>query len=172
MEEKFQYRLTKNQKEEIAQNLIDLLQKDSEITEQSRIFIGNWILTDASEKRKAFFDVWDIVLKNYLPATRPILFRACDRISKSGKIASFTGSLEFARKYCGGKGNLIICDTKETLLLEEQFYQPGQYRHTFYPIVTALKKAKICPNHIVEDEYIMRIHLGNMHSFKWIKNDL
>lgn len=79
MEEKFQYRLTKNQKEEIAQNLIDLLQKDSEITEQSRIFIGNWILTDASEKRKAFFDVWDIVLKNYLPATRPILFRACDR---------------------------------------------------------------------------------------------
>lgn len=50
MDEKFQYRLSENQKEEIAQNLIDILQKGSEITNQTRVFIINWCRTDASEK--------------------------------------------------------------------------------------------------------------------------
>lgn len=59
----FQYRLSENQKREIAQNLIDILQKDAQITDQTRRFIGNWIFTGPDEKRKAFFDVWDIVLK-------------------------------------------------------------------------------------------------------------
>lgn len=182
MSDKFQYRLSEDQKTEIAQNLIDFLQKDSEITEQSRIFIGNWILTDASEKGKAFFDVWDIILKNYLPTTRPILFRACDRISKNGKIASFTGRLECARRFSGGKGSLIVCDTKDMLQFEEEFYQPGQYKHTFYPLVSVLEKAKasggcgfserLLNDYLGEDEYIMRIDLGNMHGFKWIKSNL
>ena len=177
MNDKFNYRLTKNQKEEIAQNLIDFLQKDSELTEQSRIFIGNWILTDASEKGKAFFDVWDIVLKNYLPTTRPVLFRACDRISKNGKIASFTGRLECARRFSNGKGALIICDTKENLKIDELRCAPP-YRYSFYPIVEVLKKAKelggcgfserLLKDYIGEDEYIMRIDLDSMNSFKWI----
>lgn len=179
MTDKFQYRLSENQKREIAQNLIDILQKDSEITGQTRIFIGNWILTVADEKGKAFFDVWDIVLKNYLPTTRPVLFRACGRISKDGKIASFTGRLECARRFSKGSGSLIICDTNETLLYEEENYQPGQYRHTFYPLASVLEKAQSCGGwgfserllvkYLGEDEYIMRIELGNMHSFKWIK---
>jgi len=181
MNDKFQYRLSEKQKAEIAQNLIDILQKNSEITEQTRNFISNWILTVSNEKRKAFFDVWNIVLKNYLPETRPILFRTCDRISKNGKIASFTGRIECARKMSGGKGSLIVCDTKETLLLEEKYYQPGQYRHTFYPLVSVLEKAKVCGgcgfserllnDYIGEDEYIMRIDLENTHSLRWIKND-
>lgn len=181
MNDKFQYRLSDNQKTEIAQNLIDILQKDSKIDEQTTTFIGNWILTDGSEKRKAFFDVWDIVLKNYLPQTRPILFRACDRISKNGKIASFTGRLECARRFSKGRGSLIICDTKEMLQFEEQLYKCGQYRHTFYPLVNVLEKAKasggcgfserLLDDYIGEDEYIMRVDLVNMHSFKWIKND-
>lgn len=41
MNDKFQYRLSKNQKCEIAQNLIDILQKDESIAEQTRVFISN-----------------------------------------------------------------------------------------------------------------------------------
>jgi len=182
MSDKFQYRLSENKKTEIAQNLIDILQKDSEITKQTKGFICNWVLSGPDEKRKAFFDVWDIVLKNYLPTIRPVLFRACDRISKNGKIASFTGRLECARRFSKGQGSLIICDTKEMLQFEERFYQSGQYKHTFYPLVKALEKAKtsggwgfterFLDEYIGEDEYIMRIDLGNMHGFRWIKNDL
>ena len=54
MDDIFQYRLSKKQKAEIAQNLIDILQKDSEITEQTQKFIGNWILTGPDEKKKLF----------------------------------------------------------------------------------------------------------------------
>jgi hypothetical protein len=182
MDNKFQYKLSENQKAEIAQNLIDILQKDTEITTQARVFIINWCRTDASEKRKAFFDVWDIVLKNYLPVTRPVLFRTCGKIGKNGKIASFTGRLECSWRFSRGKGSLIACDTKETLLLEEQYYQPGQYKHTFYPLISILEKAKasggwgfterFLDEFIGEDEYIMRVDFGNMHNFKWIKNDL
>ncbi|KAA6345770.1 hypothetical protein EZS27_006706 [termite gut metagenome] len=178
MADKFQYILSKKQKAEIAQNLIDILQKGSEITKQTRGFIINWCRTDASEKRKAFFDVWDIVLKNYLPTTRPILFRACERISKDGKIVSFTGRLECARRFSKGRGSLIVCDTKEILQLEEKYYQPGEFKHTFYPLVCVLEKAKanggcefperFLNEFIGEDEYIMRVDLGNMHSFRWV----
>lgn len=176
-----QYRLSKKQKSEIAQNLIDILQKDANITEQTRGFICNWILTGPSEKRKAFFDVWDIVLKNYLPTTRPILFRACKRISKKGKIASFTGRLECARRFSKGRGSLIIIDTKETLIFEEKLYKTGEYKHSFYPLVNVLVKARdsggcgfsegILNDYIGEDEYIMRINLGDIYSFRWIQND-
>ncbi|MFC4818127.1 hypothetical protein [Flavobacterium sp. GCM10023249] len=177
---KFQYRLSQNQKTEIAHNLIDILQKDADILDSTLTFIFNWIRTGPDEKRKAFFDVWDIVLKNYLPATRPILFRSCGRISKNGKIASFTGRLECARRISESSGFLIICDTKETLESEKRFYKLGSYKHTFYPLVDVLIKAKksrgsrfsqsFLDEFIGEDEYIMRINLGYSCSFKWVKN--
>lgn len=179
MDDKFRYRLSKNQKIEIAQNLIDVLQKDSEITDRTRGFIIEWCRTDASEKTKAFFDVWDMVLKNYLPTTKPILFRSCERLSKNGKIASFTGRLECARKFSEGKGSLIICDTKENLKIDE-LRCAGQYRYSFYPLVKVLEKAKatggcgfterFLNEFIGEDEYIMRVDLDNMHGFRWVKN--
>jgi len=181
MSDRFQYRLSKNQKAEIAQNLIDILQKNANISEATISFIGNWILTGPEEKRKAFFDVWDIVLKNYLPTTRPILFRTCGRISKNGKIASFTGRLECARRISKGSGFLLIYDTKETLQIEESFYKLGDYKHTFYPLVNVLIKARdsggggfskrLLDDYIGEDEYIMRINLDDACSFKWMKND-
>lgn len=174
----FQYRLSENQKREIAQNLIDILQKDVPISKQTVEFVSNWICTVTDEKRKAFYDVWDIVLKNYLPITRPILFRACRRVDRNGKIASFTGRLEAARRFSEGKGTLIICDTKEILLCEEELYQPGEYRYTFYPLVSVLEKAKaaggcgfskrILEDYIGEDEYIMRICLGGSCCLKWM----
>ncbi|GAB2653310.1 hypothetical protein GCM10027036_03240 [Flavihumibacter cheonanensis] len=181
MNDTFKYRLTKKQKMEIAQNLIDVLQKDITITKQAIIFIGNWILTAGNEKRKAFYDVWDIVLKNYLPTTRPILFRACQRISKVEKITSFTGRLECARRFSINGGTLIICDTKETLQLDEIFCKPGEYKHSFYPLTTVLQKAKkgggwgfsktLLEDYIGEDEYIMRNNLGHMSYLKWIKKN-
>jgi len=173
----FQFRLSTDLKKEIAQNLIDILEKDANISVHARRFIGNWILTGPKEKRKAFYDVWDIVLKNFLPTTRPILFRACNRISKDRKIASFTGSVECIRRFSNGKGSLIICDTKETLAFE---IKPGEYIHTFYPLVDVLEKARngggwgfsesLLNDYKGEDEYIMRINLANMHCFKWGKN--
>ncbi len=180
MNDRFQYRLSRNQKFEIAQNLIEILQKDATITKLTSIFIGNWLLTDHAEKRKAFYDVWDIVLKNYLPATRPVLFRTCERISKTNKIASFTSRLECARRISNGKGCLIICDTKETLQFEDDFHNPGEYKHTFYPLVNVLKKAKDSArgefsekifDFIGEDEYIMRIDTANIRYFRWMKNN-
>lgn len=180
MSDMFQYRLTTDQKQDIAQDLIDVLQKDVIITKQARTFIGNWILTSGKEKRKAFYDVWDIVLKNYLPTTRPILFRACGRISRVKKITSFTGRLECARRFSKNSGALIICDTKEILQFEERFYKPGGYKNTFYPLVTVLQKAKqgggwgfsdrLLNEYIGEDEYIMRNDLAQMSCLKWIKN--
>ncbi|MFZ6024563.1 MAG: hypothetical protein ACOYVG_08940 [Bacteroidota bacterium] len=180
MNDRFQYRLSKVQKSAIAQNLIDILQKDAAITKETGIFIGNWLYTDHTGKRKAFYDVWDIVLKNYLPITRPVLFRACDRVIKTNKIASFTGRLECARRISDGKGSLIICDTREMLEFEERFYKPGEYRHTFYPLVDVLKRAKASGrgefsertfDFIGEDEYIMKIDTTRMHCFRWIKDN-
>jgi hypothetical protein len=178
MDDRFQYRLTKDEKSEIAQNLIDILQKNIGITDQTRGFICNWILTVAGEKRKAFFDVWDIVLKNYLPTTRPILFRACKRINKNSKIVSFTANLDCAKRFSNCKGLLIICDTNEALQFEDEFYSNGDYRNTFYPLVDVLIKAKdsggwgfserILREYIGEGEYIMRINLDNINTFRWV----
>ena len=179
MENRYQNRLSKTQKLEIAMNLIGILKNDAEISTQTIRFIHDWILTGPEEKRKAFYDVWDIVLKNYLPTNRPILFRACNRISKNGKIASFTNRLESARRFSNCKGSLIICDTKETLNFEEEFHKAGNYKHTFYPLVDVLLKAKseggwgfserMLNSYIGEGEYIMRINIGRTNCVKWIK---
>jgi hypothetical protein len=172
----FNYRLTQRKKENIAHNLIAALESDVNIEKDTVTFICNWMLTGPNEKRKAFFDVWDIVLRNYMPKTRPILFRSCLR-RKDDRIASFTGRLEAARRFNGGKGFLIMCDTKEDLHFEEKHYKRGEYRHTFYPLVDLLKRDDESESHVFsdslrrdyigEDEYIMRVNLGNMHSFKW-----
>lgn len=176
----FRYRLSQKQKEEIAQNLIDILSKNAMITEDTVTFVGNWILTDRIRKGKDYFDVWDIVLKNYMPTSRPVLFRSCRR-RYDGKIVSFTGGLESARRFSRGKGFLIICDTKDALENEEALYKSGEYRHTFYPLVEVLEIAKksggwgfsdrLLNVYIGEQEYIMRIDKECMHSFKWTTND-
>jgi hypothetical protein len=178
MDSKFIYRLSAIKKAEIAQNLIDILENNTEISKDTVTFIGNWMLTGPEEKGKAFFDVWDIVLKNYMPKIRPILFRSCRRRYDS-KIASFTSRLECARRFSQGRGLLIICDTSEELMHEEKFYSKGNYRHTFYPIVDLLKRdnesaspifsERLRADYIGEAEYIMRVDVGNMYTLKWHK---
>ncbi len=177
----FQYRLSNNQKREIAQNLIEFLQNDTNLNKPTIVFIENWILGGSEEKRKAFYDVWDIVLKNYLPATRPVLFRSCGRISKKERIKSFTGRFECARRFSKGKGSIIICDTKEILDFEEEYYKPGEYEHSFYPLVSLLKKAResggcglsrrVLDDYIGEDEYIMKVNMEYMYCIKLTNND-
>lgn len=178
MENRFNYRLSQTEKSSIANNLIHILQNNAVITRETRGFIINWLLTGPDEKRKAFFDVWDMVLKNYLPSSRPILFRSCHRKNVTGKIASFTGRLECARRFGNGKGTLLICDTKELLDFEAKYYKAGSYMHTFFPLRDVLIKAKnddgwgfserILSDFIGEDEYIMRINPGHIHTFRWI----
>lgn len=177
-ENQFSYRLSAYQKSNIAQNLIDVFEKGNGIEEPTARFIGNWILTGPNEKRKVFYDVWDIVLKNFMPITRPILFRSCSRRSDD-RIASFTGRIECARRFSGEKGLLLICDTAETLKYEQQFYKRGEYRHTFYPLSELLKKDDASEKHVFseglrhkyagEDEYIMRIDIGRMNTLKWYR---
>lgn len=177
MTDESHYRLSNKQKLEIAQNLIDTLQKEELLAKPTKQFICNWILTGHKGKTKAFFDVRDIVLKNYLPTTRPILYRSCTRIGGNGNIASFTGRFECANRFSKGKGSLIICDTEQTLMVEEDFYKIGNYQHTFFPLAQVLKNSqnfggggfseRFLNDYIGEDEYIMRINLGNMHSLKW-----
>jgi hypothetical protein len=170
-----QYRLLQRQKDEIAQNLIGILQQDAEITKLTAGFIRSWVRSGPEGKRKAHFDVWDIVLRNYMPDTMPVLFRSCKR-QCDGKITSFTGRLECARRMGGDSGLLIICDTKDDLFYEKQCNRPGEYRHTFYPLVTVIRKGIECgefrkdvwEDYLGEDEYIMRVS-SNMSSFRWNK---
>jgi len=179
--ETFQYRLSQEEKVGIAQNLIDILCRKSEITKETREFIGNWILTDRSEKTKDYFDVWDIVLRNYIPESRPVLFRSCSR-RYDGKIASFTRSLESARRFSknSGDGFLIICETEPALKWQELAYKPGNYNYSFYPLVEVLEMARdsdgwgfsehLLNKYIGEGEYIMRVDMSYMHSFRWMKH--
>lgn len=175
MDTEDQYRLSMRQKEEIAQNLIGIMCDDAVIAKSTAGFIRSWVLSGPKGKRKAHFDVWDIVLKNYMPDTMPVLFRSCNRLC-AGKIASFTGSLKTARMMGGDRGLLIVCDTKNDLLFEKQCHRPGEYRYTFYPLVDVLKKGiesgefpkKFWKDYVGEDEYIMRVS-SDMDSFRWKK---
>lgn len=168
----FSYRLSPDQKTEIARNLIGVMEHGEPVHDKTACFVGNWILTSGEEKRKAFFDVWDIVLKRYCPTTRPILFRSCSR-PVDGRISSFTGSLACAARMRHGRGLLLACDTAPALEYDRQFRAPGNYRHTFYSVAELLRIARDSGNPIVsdsylgEDEHIMRVDTGNMRVFKW-----
>lgn len=171
------YRFKKHEIPIVTQNLIDILEKDSSILDLTVTFIGNWILSDSKEKNKSYYDIWEIVLKNYIPKTRPILFRSTPRRYKNDRISSFTSSLFCANRFSEGKGFLIICDTNESLQFEEQVYEKGDYRKSFYPLVEVLKKAKdnggwgfsdyLLNKCIGEEEYIMKTNFDNMHLYKY-----
>lgn len=176
MVEKFRYRLTNTKKLLIATNLINAICNREALSNESAEFITNWILTGPDEKVKAFYDVWDIVLKNYLPHTRPILFRSCCR-KYDGRIASFTGRLETARRFSEGKGFLIICDTKESLRMAHMD-KAEDYQNTFFSIgqlmeldaasETSKIHQSIYEKYKGEDEYIMRANPGYVEQLKWL----
>lgn len=170
--------LSSGQKEEIAQNLIDILDCDKEPSCQTITFISNWIYSDRWGKTKADYDIWEIVLKNYYPKTRPILIRSIDRKSKLEYIASFTNSTSCARRFGRNAGYWIICDTKNCLL-DFQVDKKGNYRNSFYPISEVLNKAKqnggwgfsnnLLEQFCGEDEYIMKINFSFMNILKFVE---
>lgn len=64
-------------------------------------------------------------------------------------------------------------------MVEEEVYKPGAYKHTFYPLVSVLIKAKnsggwgfseLFFDYIKEDEYIMRIDSTFMSKVRLIEN--
>lgn len=172
------YRLTDKHKKEIAQNLIDIIDKDCTPLKETTIFIVNWIGTDRSEKFKAYYDVWEIVLNNFYPKTRPILIRSVPRKSKLEYIGSFTNSAYSAQRFGEGRGYWIICDTKDCLQPTRPKNREGNYRNTFYPLSEVLRKAeekggwgfsdrflRQCSR---EAEYVMRIDFSVMQLLKYI----
>lgn len=169
-------------KYEIAHNLIDILENDAMITDQTRTFIKCWIKLVASMKEEPFFEVWDIVLKNYLPTERPVLFRSCQTTDIHNKIVSFTRSLYSASRFSKGKEIIMACDTKQSLEMEKKFYQRGQYIHSFYPLTKVLEKAKenggwgfsnkFFDEFLYEEEYIMRVDLEYMYCLKFVANSM
>lgn len=180
MSNKLQYRLSKSEKIEISQNLINILTEGEELKKTTRDFIAEWVNGEKIHL-KAFSDVWEFVLKNYLPSHRPILYRSTHRVSKNGKIASFTSSYNsYWNFFLKNRDSvLIICDTERTLLFEEKNYLKGHFRNTFYPLSTLIKVAKdsqgrgfykkFVEQFEVEDEYIMRINLSKMETFRVIE---
>lgn len=162
---------------EIAQNLVEVLTKDARVKTLTKEFIYKWVSTGPEGKRKAFFDVWDIVLKNYWPETRPILYRSCARLTKRSKIASFTGKFECIRQISNRTGVLIICDTNYVLGCHKKIRETGESRNSFFPLVEVLKRGResgdfsgsFLNEYIKEDEYIMRYNPEIMHAFRWIK---
>lgn len=150
---------------------------DTPLLQDTISFIYEWVKTDATEKTKALYDVWDIVLREYLPKERPVLFRSCKRISKRD-IQSFTGKIYAAEKFSEHHtGHLLICDTREYLLFEDE--NALLHERSFFPLCEFIKKGTYSPTpyfresfyeeYKKEDEYIVRINQNWLYDLKWNK---
>lgn len=169
------YRIDQSTREKIANNIVDFMVNDTPLLQESVSFIYNWVMSDGSEKTKAHYDVWDIVLKTYLPQERPILFRSCQRLSKRD-IQSFTGRIYTAERFSDGHtGHLLICDTKEYLQFEDE--NAIEHERSFFPLCECIKKGTYCENpcfresfyeeYKKEDEYIVRVKQTWLYDLKW-----
>ena len=108
-------------KERISKNLIAFMVEGTPLTRESQTFIHTWVRQpDGNGRSQSFYDVWDLVLQKYLPKERPILFRACTRLSNR-PIQSFTGTISAAKRLSAERpGHLLLCDTKEYLQFENE----------------------------------------------------
>ena len=169
------YRINRSSREKIAYNIVDFMVNDTPLLQESVSFIYNWVISDGSEKTKAYYDVWDIVLKTYLPQERPILFRSCQRLSKRD-IQSFTGRIYTAERFSENHtGHLLICDTKEYLQFEDE--NAIEHERSFFPLHQCIKKGTYCEKHFFresfyeeykkEDEYIVRVNQNWLYDLKW-----
>ena len=162
-------------KEKIAKNIVTFMIDDIPLLQESVSFIYNWVMTDSAEKTKAYYDIWNIILKIYLPKERPILFRSCKRISKRD-IQSFTGRIFTAEKFSENHtGHLLICDTKEYLQFENE--NVIEHERSFFPLCECIKKDVYGPmphfsmsfyeKYNKEDEYIVRVNQNWIYDLKW-----
>lgn len=162
----------------ISNNIIAFMVKGTPLTKESRTFIYTWVCQpDGNGGSQSFCDVWELVLQNYLPKERPVLFRACTRPSNR-PIQSFTGTISAAQKLSRERpGHLLICDTKEYLYCEDETTVP--HKRSFFPLRECVEKAmnnsepafsepfyEMCQK---EDEYVVRVNPGWMYDLKWSK---
>lgn len=162
-------------KEIIAKNIVAFMIDDIPLLQESVSFISNWVMTDSTEKTKAYYDIWNIILKTYLPKERPILFRSCKRKFKRD-IQSFTGRIFVAEKFSENHtGHLLICDTKEYLQFEDE--NTREHERSFFPLCECIKKDVYGPTphfsksfyeeYKKEDEYIVRVNQNWIYDLKW-----
>lgn len=163
--------------EQIANNLIAYMRDEAPLEEKTIGFICNWVKSDAKGKAKADYEVWDYVLKHYLPNERPILFRSCPRITNKS-IQCFTGRIYVAERFSENhKGHLLICDTAEYLRFVNS--ADTEYERSFFPLCECIRKGYHDDNHyfsqafydeyIKEDEYIVRVNNNWLYDLKWNK---
>lgn len=163
--------MTKKDKINIASCLVESMETGSAVDALTRTFVADWICGGSEDKNQDMQDVWGIVLKNYYPEGRPVLFRATEHIN-DGKIESYTGSLGVAEiflRQCGNDAKLLICDTDDSVV-SEKITGKGEYRGTFFPLSKLLQNemkhedslfAKtFMSRYIGEDEYIMQTEEG------------
>ena len=165
-------------KERISKNLIAFMVEGIPLTRESQTFIHTWVRQpDGNGRSQSFYDVWDLVLQMYLPKERPILFRACTRLSNR-PIQSFTGTISAAKRLSAERpGHLLLCDTKEYLQFENE--NVAIHERSFFPLRECVEKAmstlesgfsesfyEMCKK---EDEYIVRVNLNWMYDLKWNK---
>ena len=65
-------------------------------------FVADWICGGPEDKNQDMQDVWGIVLKNYYPEGRAVLFRATEHMN-DGKIESYTGRIGVAEIFLNSK---------------------------------------------------------------------
>jgi len=169
------YRINYKTKEIIAKNIVEFMINDIPLLQESVSFIYNWVMTDGADKTKTYYDVWDIILKLYLPQERPILFRSCKRISKRN-IQSFTGKIYAAERFSENHtGHLLICDTNEYLKFEN--INALEHERSFFPLCECIKKdvfsktphfsKSFYEKYRGEDEYIVRVSKSCIYDLKW-----
>ena len=170
------WRAIQKTKERIANNIVGFMNGDSLLLPETKEFVVEWVMTGPEEKSKAFFDVWAIVLKRYLPKERPILFRSCMRVSRR-PIQSFTASIRCAEKFSENhKGHVLVCDTKEYLQFE---VEGAEHKRSFFPVYDLVRRdlASETPQftqhfydrYYGEDEYIVSVDLNWMYDLKWAR---
>lgn len=170
--------MLESDKYRIAQCLIQSVESKIPVDKITCEYIYTWIKY-CTKRDKDCLDIWKIILNNYYPTTRPILFRATDTIN-NGEIESYTGRLLMAERMlrqCDKNATLIICDTQDTIY-QKEYERKGSYRHTFFPLVevlineSMLEKSlftkKFLKEYVGEDEYIMRTEMDHFSIYKYI----
>lgn len=155
----------------IAECLVEAIETGVAVDARTHTFVVDWICSGPEEKNQDMQDVWDVVLKNYYPKERPVLFRATAYIN-DGKIESYTGKFGVAETFlrqCGKDGKLLICDTDD-YIVSEYIRGKGAYEGTFFPLSRLLENEmeleeslfvkNFMRQYIGEDEYIMRTEVN------------
>lgn len=174
----FLHRMNLKTKKKIAENIVAFMSDGTPLLQEAVLFIYNWVMTGGTEKTKSYYDVWDIVLKIYLPLKRPLLFRSCQRLSKRD-IQSFTGRIHAADKFSEKRtGHLLICDTEEYLQFEDK--NATEHERSFFPLCECIKRGTYCTTpyfresfykeYEKEDEYIVRVNNNWLYDLKWNRN--